>query len=120
MFRRHTAPGGSIASRRLHTAVLAVLVVACGRAEPAAPTIETETFVEVMVSLRRASIDLPGQDAFIERRDEILRDAGVTDSALVAFVRVHGSDPARMAVIWDSVAARVRAAGDAGPDAAVQ
>jgi hypothetical protein len=94
-------------------AVCTVLVLpsGCERGEPVGPAIPTETFIDVMVALRLAAVDGASSEEFAERREEILRDAGVTDSALVAFVRVWGDDPQRMAAIWDSVASRLRAAG---------
>jgi hypothetical protein len=94
-------------------AVCAVLVLptGCGRGEPESPTIPTETFIDVMVALRLAAVEGASSEEFEERREQILRDAGVTDSALVAYVRVWGDNPQRMAAIWDSVATRLRAAG---------
>jgi hypothetical protein len=61
-----------------------------------------------MVELRVAG-QTPDPEEFQARRDEILARHGVTDSALVAFARRVGRDPERMALIWDTIAARLAA-----------
>lgn len=81
-----------------------MLAAACGN-EPEAP-IDRQTFEDVMVELRKAVEDADSA-AFAERRREILESAGVTDSALLAFVRIHEVDLEYMAEVWESIDARV-------------
>jgi len=68
---------------------------------------ERDTFVRVMAELRDAGRALSDTSQFDARRREILDEAGVTDSMLMAFVRVHAANAAYMAEVWDSVDARV-------------
>jgi hypothetical protein len=82
--------------------------MACGRADEAtAPTISTDRFISVIVALREAAAQTEDAAAFATERDRILRDAGVTDSALVEFARVHSRDVHRMRAIWDTIAVRL-------------
>jgi hypothetical protein len=60
-----------------------------------------------MVQLRKADSDTDDPAVFGARRDSILREAGVTDSMLLAYARVHGGDVAHMAEVWDSIARRL-------------
>ncbi|MGH7505636.1 MAG: hypothetical protein ACRELX_08280 [Longimicrobiales bacterium] len=85
-----------------------VLVAGCGDAEPAA-AMTRETFVDVIVALREANRDAPDARTFEARKQEILEQAGVSDSALVRFARVRADDLAFMAEAWDSIARRLRA-----------
>ncbi|MCI0434625.1 MAG: hypothetical protein L0271_13440 [Gemmatimonadetes bacterium] len=90
-----------------------VLVLAIGgliacRAERT-QVIDRDTFVDVMVALRREAVATLDSLAFDARREEILASAGVTDSALFAFVRAMEREPAGMAEIWDDIDARVNA-----------
>jgi hypothetical protein len=103
---------GELSGRAPHAAMRALLVMllltaGCGSPEPDTPTMPRATFVDVMVELRQAADTLADPEAFNAERDRILARAGVSDSALVAFVRVHGAEPGRMAVIWDTIAARL-------------
>lgn len=94
------------------SAVAAVLVLASCHDEQAVEPMPRETFVEVIVELRRAATQNPTQAEFEARKEEILEEANVTDSALVEYVRLHGHELERMAEVWDSVNARLRAAED--------
>jgi hypothetical protein len=85
--------------------VLVLLLSGCG-SEPIAP-IDRDTFVQVMAELRDAGRTLSDTSAFDARRREILDAAGVTDSMLMAFVRIHAPNAEYMAEVWDSVDARV-------------
>jgi predicted protein tyrosine phosphatase len=89
--------------------VLAVAAASAGcRPDATAPaTIPQATFVDVMVALRQAADTLHEVEEFRAEQERILRQAGVTDSALMEFVRVHGRDPQRMAMIWDTIAVRL-------------
>ncbi len=106
------------AGRKVHRtglssfAFLTLLVApGCSR-DASAPPIAPETFVDVMVQLRRAhELDITA-DQFAARRDAILRDAGVTDSMLVQWIRAQGSDVAQLSALWDTINARLTASED--------
>jgi hypothetical protein len=89
--------------------LLTVLLAAtaCGASDTtfAAPD---ERFVATMVELRRAAM-MAGTDtaAFEELRLEVLRERGVTEDELRAYVEANSADLDHMAMIWDSVAARL-------------
>lgn len=80
--------------------------------EPQGPDLETDTFIDVMVQLRRAQTYQTTPAEFEQRRAEILREAGVTDSVLVQWARVRGTDVTFMAEVWDSINARLVTAAD--------
>ena len=82
---------------------------ACAPREPT-DGISEQLFVDVLTELRRAAREHPEDiTAFQAERDRILTEAGVTDSALVRFVRARRDDPRALYEIWDSVAGRMRA-----------
>jgi len=86
--------------------ILALPVWGCER-ETAAP-LGQDTFVEVMVSLRRASREAEGQEDFEARKAEILRQAGVTDADMRAYARIAAGNAPELAEAYDSIAARLQ------------
>ena len=84
----------------------AALLAGC-RNPPAEPTITRDQFVDVIVQLRQADSETDDAGVFDARKAEILGDAGVTDSMLLAYARVHGDDIALMAEVWDTIARRL-------------
>lgn len=93
-------------------AIAALFVLASCRGEQPIEPMPRETFIEVIVELRRATTGAATQAEFEARKAEILESANVTDSALVEYVRLHGRVLEHMAEVWDSVNARLRAAED--------
>ncbi len=96
--------------RRLWIAALFVLtggLASTGCGERAAEGISRETFMDVMVALRQEARVTTDSLAFDVRRGEILAEAGVTDSALFAFVRARERDPEEMSAIWDAIDTRL-------------
>lgn len=87
--------------------LLAALVVAASCGPEAPETMDRGSFIDVMIELRQAELDTSDAEEFAARRDEILAGAGVTDSMLVAFARIHGPDADYMAAVWDSIDAVV-------------
>ena len=94
------------AARATAAFLLAVTAAACTR-EASAPQLEPETYVDVMVALRRAHRQTASAAEFQTRREQILREAGVTDSLLVEWVRTRGTDVELLASLWDSINARL-------------
>jgi hypothetical protein len=81
----------------------AVLAVpACSGGDPTAP-IDRDAFIEVMIELRLAAREFRDPSAFDSRKDQILADAGVSDSTLMRFVRAHQDDPEYMSEIWERI-----------------
>jgi hypothetical protein len=80
---------------------------ACGQ-ERSLP-MERETFVEVMVALRRVANE-PGIDqvTFERRKTEILASAGVTEQELQAYARAAPRRPGELAEAYDSISARLQ------------
>jgi hypothetical protein len=87
-------------------AAAAVLTLAACDAEPTEPMTRAQ-FIDVMTELRKIDMDTDAPEEFDARRDSILREAGVTDSTLVDFARLHGRDIVYMAEVWDSIATRL-------------
>lgn len=98
-------------TRRILSLAPLLVLVACRQPAPHEP-MPRETFIHVMVELRRAAQESPSQAEFEARKEAILAEAGVSDSALVAFVRAHEGRLDYLSALWDSVDARLRA----GPD----
>lgn len=106
---RRAVPG----SRTVLLVLPLVLAVpaSCDR-DPEGPELATETYIDVMVALRRAQTYETTPAEFAARRAEILREAGVTDSVLVQWARAHGGDVTLLAAVWDSINARLMAVED--------
>jgi hypothetical protein len=88
---------------RIRGYVVAALVLlggACGEEEP--EVMDGGVFIAVMIELRQAELETD-EATFAARREEILLGAGVTDSMLVEFARVRGTDATFMAAVWDSI-----------------
>jgi hypothetical protein len=86
-------------------------LVDCGDGAPVGP-IPRVTFIQVVAELRRAAMEASSEEDFQARKERILSDAGVTDSLLVEYVRVHGGRLEHMAEVWDSIDVRVQAVED--------
>jgi hypothetical protein len=100
--------------RMLFLLVLIGFGSACER-DPEGPQLEPETFIDVMVQLRRAHEQAASNSEFELRRDSILSAAGVTDSTLVQWVRTRKNDVPFLTALWDSVNARLIATRDSTP-----
>lgn len=97
---------------RLLPILLVLSVPACDRRGEQAP-IPDETFIQVMVDLRRAAAASAGDTSGFEAmRDSILADAGVTDSALYAWVNATAEDPERMGRVFRQIRDSMRARPD--------
>lgn len=87
------------------------LLWACGLGEPAAQegsaVLTPDQFIDVYTALRTAAGEVEDTLAFDSVRDEILRAHGVTEDDLIEFARVHGRDIKALAVLWDSIEARL-------------
>ncbi len=83
--------------------LVVLLLAGCGP-ERAEPPVADETFVDVMVALRRAAAEHSGgAPAFNEAREQILADAGVTDSLLYAYVEARADDPGGLGSVFDDI-----------------
>lgn len=110
--RRHSGTSHIRRGSRVFALVACIqLVPACG-GEPQGPPLAQETYVDVMVALRRAHATTASPAEYEARRAEILRDAGVTDSLLVEWTRANAHDVALVAALWDSINQRLTAVED--------
>jgi hypothetical protein len=92
--------------RLLILAAATALLTGCGR-EPVSG-LDDDRFVDVVVLLRRAAAEHHADPAaFVERRDEILRDAGTTEAEVREYVERHGRDLQHMADIWAAINRRL-------------
>jgi hypothetical protein len=94
---------------RIALLLLLPLLLAGGcRSDAGATGISDERFIDVVVQLRRAAHETRDEPAaYAARRDAILREAGVTEEQLRAYVDVRGRDIDHMAQIWDSINTRL-------------
>src|SRR5687768_2203744 len=98
--------------------VIMLITAACDRAPSgvtAAGGIRSEQFVDVYVKLMRTQ-NVPGSAAnFEQRKQKVLKDAGVTEKQLQEFVQNHAADISMMAVVWDTIQTRIARASSAVP-----
>lgn len=94
-------------SRALRLLLFPIIVAATCANEPQGPELATETYIEVMVALRKAQTLETTPEEFEARRREILAEAGATDSLLVQWARARGHDVEFMAEVWDSINRRL-------------
>lgn len=88
---------------------------ACTQNEGAQP-IADEQFVRIMVELRRAADAHQGNAAaFDAAREEILTEAGVTDSMLHQYVNVRARDLERLGSVFDEIRDSLRMMPDTVP-----
>lgn len=98
----------------LRTLLLALLMLTsagCGTPRPSevgSGTIDTETFIEAYIALRRAAA-VAGDSAsgFEARKQEILDRHGISGQDLLDFVERRGADLPEMVTIWDSIYQRI-------------
>lgn len=89
---------------RLHGALLLLILLlatSC-RQTTTEPVMSRDTWVDVVVALRRASLEGLSIEEFEARKTEILAQAGVTDSMLVAYVRSQPT-ASDLAELWERV-----------------
>ena len=102
-------PDGGRTPRALLSAALllpALLAAACG-SDPAADTINRETFIDAYVELRMAALDTDSQRVASADREAILDRLGITEDDLIEFVEVHGGDLELMREVWNEVEVRL-------------
>lgn len=92
--------------------VLLLPLAACTR-EAERSVVPDETFIQVMVELRRAAAVHSGDTAgFRVARDSILRTAGVTETTLYGWIDARATDPERMGGVFDEIRDSLRARPD--------
>jgi hypothetical protein len=95
------------ARRAVVVLLAAVLAVGCDRTPPPETGMSSRQFIDVVVALRRAAQEHGDPEGYDAARQQVLRDAAVTDSMLLEFVRVRGHDVHAMAAVWDSISRRL-------------
>ena len=96
--------------------LLATMALAPACVDPGTePPISDETFVDVMVALRRAAIT-HAEDvaAFEAEKTAILEAAQVTDSTLQRFVRTRAREPQELSELFSAIRDSLRPALDTG------
>jgi hypothetical protein len=92
---------------RVLVGVLSAVLLSCGTGADTTG-VTSDSFVQVMVELRRAANEAAGDTAaFAARRQQILLDAGVTEEQLHGFVEAHGRNVEHMARIWETINTRL-------------
>jgi hypothetical protein len=92
---------------RISLLLIAGALLGCARGDDGTG-LRTDRFVDVVVELRQAALDLRDDPAAYDvRKGQILRDAGVTEDQLRAYVEVHGTDLDHMAEVWRSINQRL-------------
>jgi hypothetical protein len=91
--------------------LLLLALSGCGRTD--ATGLSDERFIEVVVALRTAADDTRGDPSGYEaRRTVILREAGVSEDELRAYVGRHSRDLHHMAEIWEAINERLTREGE--------
>ena len=109
---------GPLLGAGLMTLLLAVSGMAgCGGERDRAPEGLTRAeFIDVVVALRNAELDLEAPDSvfeerFRERRDSILDAHGTTQNELYEFLEQH-TDIQYMDAVWDTITERLKRPGE--------
>ena len=84
----------------------------CGCERGPSLPLRQETFVSVMVELRKASSEVGPGPAFDVKRAEILRKAGVTEAELEAHARALQAHPDELREAFDSMKAGMQRVTD--------
>ncbi|HEX2166646.1 MAG TPA: hypothetical protein VHG09_05350 [Longimicrobiales bacterium] len=92
--------------KRILLAVM-LLIVACEGEENALGPDDAQ-FIETVVALRHAAMTAGRDTAHFEQlRDSVLESQGVTAEDLRTYVETTSADLEYMAMIWDSISARL-------------
>lgn len=85
----------------------ALLLFGCGADDDPVAAAD-ERFIDTVVELRRAALTAGPDTAMFEQlRDSVLREHGITEADLRAYVEAHSADLEHMAAVWDSISARL-------------
>jgi hypothetical protein len=88
--------------------LLLAAALAAGERTTEPTGLETDRFIDAVVMLRRAAIDLRHDPAAYEvHKEQLLRDAGLTEDELRRYVERHGTDLDHMADVWRAINARM-------------
>jgi hypothetical protein len=112
MSASHGASWGRILFLALLPTLLALASTGCGtdRADAVREntSIDTETFVEVYIALRRAAVETGDSTADFEARKRVILERhGVSGQDLLDYVERHGRDFAAMSTVWDTIYRRL-------------
>ena len=88
---------------RLRFFALVMVAVSLACKPHASEGLDRDTFVDVIAELRKAAREYPDSSTFDQHKADLLREKGVTDSALADFVRIHNPDTRYMAQVWEAV-----------------
>jgi hypothetical protein len=92
---------------RVLVGILSAALLSCGTGADTTG-VTSDSFVQVMVELRRAANQAAGDTAaFAARREQILLGAGVTEEQLHEYVEAHGRNVEHMARIWETINTRL-------------
>jgi hypothetical protein len=92
---------------RVLLGILSAALLSCGTGADTTGVTD-DSFVQVMVELRRAANQAAGDTtAFAARREQILLDAGVTEEQLQDYVETHGRNVEHMARLWETINTRL-------------
>lgn len=97
---------------RVGVVVVSVVMVLCSCERGPSLPLSQETFVSVMVELRKASSQVGPGPAFEVKREEILRKAGVTEAQLEAHARALQAYPEALREAFDSIRAGMQRVTD--------
>ena len=103
--------GGQPAARSVRSWALAslaaVLLLGCHEDTDPSGVIEREVFITTWVDLRNAAAEYRGGALPESERTCLLRERGVSEDQLLAFVDAHGEDPRYMLDVWTEVERRM-------------
>ena len=89
------------------TAIAAVLLLGCRGDTDPLRVIEREAFIATWVDLRNTAAQWRGGALPESERTRLLREHGVTEDQLLAFVDAYGEDPRYMLEVWAEVEQRM-------------
>ena len=87
--------------------VAALCLLGCHEDTDPSGVIEREVFIATWVDLRTTAAKYVGGALPASERTHLLRERGVSEDQLLAFVDVHGEDPRYMLEVWTEVERRM-------------
>lgn len=98
----------------LYLLVLALPLLACDRGAPVAEPggLSRNQFIDIYVSLRRAQVRSQTAQEYEELKQQIFREAGVSEESLQKYVKEHANDVQILADVWDTISNRLSQPAD--------
>jgi hypothetical protein len=102
----------------LRLLLLALPLLACDRSAPVAEPsgLSRNQFIDIYVKLRRAQVRAQSAQEFQRLKQQVFREAGVSEESLQKYVKEHANDVEILADVWDTISNRLTQPADTARD----